>query len=180
MQPVPEPPCPSASMGAEWMGSESEALDVTAKRVAKESIVVWVWMRCEDRKMVRQVSEDQRLAQALLLYGERSDFHKLVLCPRSFVCLPLSHQESLVSSIVFLASAFLEPARSVIHSGVVHLLRHPLAYSKCETLDRRAYCKVKVVPRLSFRVVPIAYCSLHCGNWPHSEDQLEQPLRFSL
>ena len=56
--------------------------------------------------MVRQLSGDQRLAQALLLYGERSDFHKFVLCPRSFVCLPLSHLLSLVSSIVFLASAF--------------------------------------------------------------------------
>jgi hypothetical protein len=40
MQPTPEPPCPSASMGVEWMGSDSEALDVTVKRVAKESIVV--------------------------------------------------------------------------------------------------------------------------------------------
>ena len=42
MQPVPEPPCPSASMGVEWMGSDSGALDMTVKRVAKESIVVWV------------------------------------------------------------------------------------------------------------------------------------------
>jgi hypothetical protein len=49
MQPVFELPCPSASMGVEWMGSDSEA---TVKRVAKESIVVWVWMRCEDREMV--------------------------------------------------------------------------------------------------------------------------------
>ena len=29
--------------------SESSTLDVTVKRVAKESIVVWVWMRCETR-----------------------------------------------------------------------------------------------------------------------------------
>ena len=49
MQPVPEPPCPSASMGAEWMGSESEALDVTVKRVAKESIVVSVYELCGSR-----------------------------------------------------------------------------------------------------------------------------------
>jgi hypothetical protein len=33
---------PSESMGVEWMGSDSEVLDVTVKRVAKESIVVWV------------------------------------------------------------------------------------------------------------------------------------------
>jgi hypothetical protein len=52
MQPPPEPGCPSASMGAEWMGSESEALDVKVKRVAKESIVVWVWIMCKDRQMV--------------------------------------------------------------------------------------------------------------------------------
>ena len=42
----------SASMGVEWMGSESDALDVTVKRVTKESIVVWVWMSCEDQEMV--------------------------------------------------------------------------------------------------------------------------------
>ena len=40
MQPVPGLPFPSASMGAEWMGSDSEELDVMAKSVAKESIVV--------------------------------------------------------------------------------------------------------------------------------------------
>jgi hypothetical protein len=50
MQPTPEPPCPSASMGVEWMGSDSEALEATVKRMAKESIVVWVWMRCEDQR----------------------------------------------------------------------------------------------------------------------------------
>ena len=49
MQPAPELPSPSASTGVEGMGSE---LDVTVKRVAKESIVVWVWMRCGDREMV--------------------------------------------------------------------------------------------------------------------------------
>ena len=49
MQPVPEPPCPSASMGVEWMGSESEALDVTVKRGAKESIVVSVYEVCGSR-----------------------------------------------------------------------------------------------------------------------------------
>ena len=42
----------SASMGVEWMGSESDTLDVTVKRVAKESIVVWVWMSCGDQEMV--------------------------------------------------------------------------------------------------------------------------------
>ena len=55
MQPTPEPSCPSASLGVEWMGSDSEALDVTMKRVAKKSIVVWVWMKCEaceDREML--------------------------------------------------------------------------------------------------------------------------------
>ena len=52
MQPVPEPPCPSASMGVEWMGSDSEALEATVKRMAKESIVVWMWMRCEDQEMI--------------------------------------------------------------------------------------------------------------------------------
>jgi hypothetical protein len=48
MQPVPGLPFPSASMGAEWMGSDSEELDVMAKSVAKESIVVVdVWVeRC--------------------------------------------------------------------------------------------------------------------------------------
>ena len=30
-------------MGVEWMGSGSETLDVTVKRVAKESIVVSVY-----------------------------------------------------------------------------------------------------------------------------------------
>jgi hypothetical protein len=40
MQPVPGLPFPSASMGAEWMGSDSEELDVMVKSVAKESIVV--------------------------------------------------------------------------------------------------------------------------------------------
>ena len=40
MHPVPELLCPSASMGVEWMGSDSEALEVMVKRVAKESIVV--------------------------------------------------------------------------------------------------------------------------------------------
>ena len=40
MQPVPGLPFPSASMGAEWMGSDSEALDVMVKSVEKESIVV--------------------------------------------------------------------------------------------------------------------------------------------
>jgi len=39
MQPPPPVPCPSASMGVDWMGSDSEVL---VKRVAKESIVVWV------------------------------------------------------------------------------------------------------------------------------------------
>ena len=38
MQPTFALCCPSASMGVEWMGSDSEALEVTAKRVAKESI----------------------------------------------------------------------------------------------------------------------------------------------
>jgi hypothetical protein len=51
-------------MGVEWMGSESEMLDVTAKRVAKESIVVWVWMV---ERWIDKVSEDPRLAQAPLL-----------------------------------------------------------------------------------------------------------------
>ena len=36
-------------MGVEWMGSESEALDVTVKRVAKESIVVSVYEVCGSR-----------------------------------------------------------------------------------------------------------------------------------
>jgi hypothetical protein len=49
MQPVPALPSPSASTGVEGMGSES---DVMVKRVEKESIVVWVWMRCGDREMV--------------------------------------------------------------------------------------------------------------------------------
>jgi hypothetical protein len=95
-------------MGAEWMGSESEALDVTVKRVAKESIVVWVWMGCEDREMVRQVSDDQRLAQALLLYGQRSDSHKFVLCLRSLFSCPCLTSSRVVLSLrcVFLASAF--------------------------------------------------------------------------
>ena len=52
MQPAPEPLCPSASMGVEWIGSDSKALYVTVKMVAKESIVVWVWVRCGDREMV--------------------------------------------------------------------------------------------------------------------------------
>ena len=43
MQPMLALCCPSASIGAEQMGSDSEALDATAKRVAKESIVVWAW-----------------------------------------------------------------------------------------------------------------------------------------
>ena len=38
MQPTFALCCPSASMGVEWMGSDSEALEVTAKGVAKESI----------------------------------------------------------------------------------------------------------------------------------------------
>jgi hypothetical protein len=48
MQPVPGPPFPSESMGAEWMGSDSEVLEVTVKSEAKESIVVVdVWVeRC--------------------------------------------------------------------------------------------------------------------------------------
>ena len=48
MQPVPGPPCPSASMGVEGMGSDSEELDVMVKSVEKESIVVVnVWVeRC--------------------------------------------------------------------------------------------------------------------------------------
>ena len=50
MQPVPGLPFPSESMGAEWMGSDSEELDVMVKSVAKESIVVVdVWVeRCYD------------------------------------------------------------------------------------------------------------------------------------
>ena len=48
MQPVPGLPFPSESMGAEWMGSDSEMLEVTVKSEAKESIVVVdVWVeRC--------------------------------------------------------------------------------------------------------------------------------------
>ena len=48
MQPVPGLPFPSESMGAEWMGSDSEMLEVTVKREEKESIVVvGVWVeRC--------------------------------------------------------------------------------------------------------------------------------------
>jgi hypothetical protein len=42
MQPGGPASCPSASMGIEWMGSDSDVLDVTVKRVAKESIVVSV------------------------------------------------------------------------------------------------------------------------------------------
>ena len=41
MQPQPVLDCPSASMGVEWMGSdssESDVLDVMVKRVANESI----------------------------------------------------------------------------------------------------------------------------------------------
>ena len=38
------PLSPSASMGPEWIVSMSEAFDVTVKRIAKESIVVWVWV----------------------------------------------------------------------------------------------------------------------------------------
>ena len=60
--PTTEVACPSSSVGVEWMGPESSMLDVlesesstsdaTVKRVAKESIVVWVWKRCVGREMV--------------------------------------------------------------------------------------------------------------------------------
>ena len=55
----PGGPFKSVSTGIEWMGSESESevLDVTVKRLAKKSIIVWVWMRCEvgeDREIVKQ------------------------------------------------------------------------------------------------------------------------------
>ena len=55
----PGGPFKSVSTGIDWMGSESEleVLDVTVKRLAKKSIIVWVWMRCEaceDREMDRQ------------------------------------------------------------------------------------------------------------------------------
>jgi hypothetical protein len=49
MQPPPPVPCPSASMGVEWMGSDSEVLEAAVKRVAKESIVVWVVVRWFDK-----------------------------------------------------------------------------------------------------------------------------------
>ena len=55
----PGGPFKSVSTGIGWMGSESESevLDVTVKRLAKKSIIVWVWMRCEvceDREIVKQ------------------------------------------------------------------------------------------------------------------------------
>ena len=40
MQPGGPAGSPSASMGVDWMGSDSEVLEATVKRVAKESIVV--------------------------------------------------------------------------------------------------------------------------------------------
>jgi hypothetical protein len=42
MQPMPGLEFPSASIGVEWMGSDSGALEVTAKTGAKKSIGVWV------------------------------------------------------------------------------------------------------------------------------------------
>ena len=60
MQPVPGLPFPSASMGAEWMGSDSVVLDVKVKSVAKESIVVYEMSGSRD---VMNLSEGQALLE---------------------------------------------------------------------------------------------------------------------
>ena len=67
MQATPELACPSASMGVEWVGSESDMLYVTVKRVAKESIFVWVWMRCETRDSRNGLTKCLRIRGSLKL-----------------------------------------------------------------------------------------------------------------
>ena len=91
MQPVPGLPFPSASMGAEWMGSDSEVLDVRVKNVAKESIVVYEVCGLRD---VMNLSEEQaRSSSPFKLFSvsfcSRRRHSKFVLCLRSFCLLLL-------------------------------------------------------------------------------------------
>ena len=90
MQPVPGLPFPSASMGAEWMGSDSEELDVRVKSVAKESIVVCEM--CGSRDVMNLSGEQARSSSPFKL----SPLSFCSCCRHSKFCVMLALVLSLV------------------------------------------------------------------------------------